>query len=202
MAGSILSTLHRFALGLGLLAGLGLVAPEIAFADRPTAGQCKRKKSKKRRKARKARRARRARRAKAFNARTIKKLQRKGYTNDEIVEKARAANYVVTKKQKRRLKKMRVRRTLIAALAAPAPAKAVAPAKPQPIDLDKTIDPNEIDFDSVPPPDGMPTGYAAKPKPAEKKKLDTSLRPSAPFVAKKAGKQEKKPIRKVLTASN
>ncbi|MEQ8279242.1 MAG: hypothetical protein RMA76_17555 [Deltaproteobacteria bacterium] len=201
MAGSIFSTLHRLALGLGLLAGLGLVAPEIAFADRPTAGQCKRKKQKKRRKARRARRAR-ARRAKAFNARTIKKLQRKGYTNDEIVEKARAANYVVTKKQKRRLKKMRVRRSLIAALATPAPAKAVAPAKPQPIDLDRTIDPNEIDFDSVPPPDGMPTGYAVKPKPAEKKKLDTSLRPSAPFVPKKAATQEKKPIRKVLTASN
>ncbi len=201
MASSLTSTLHRLALALGVVAGLGLVAPEIASAERPSTGLCKRKKSNKRKK--RARRRRAAKKA-TFNARTVKRLQKRGLTDAQIVAKAKKANYVMNKKQERRMKRMRVRRSLIAALAAPATDAPVASAPipaAKPIDLNNTIDPNDIDFDSVPPPDGMPTVARKKAEP-EKKGLDTSLRPSAPFVAKKAAPAEKKAPRKVLTAAN
>lgn len=185
--------IRRIALLLGLAAGLALVAPDVSFAsERPSATSCKKK-----RKKRKKRRARRNRRAKKrVTAKKIKRWQKRGLTNEEIVAKAEAAGYKVTKREARKLRRFKVRKSLRLALAGKtaAPAEA-APAAPMKIDLNHTMDPNDIDFDSVPPPDGTPTKYSKLESPQkEKKKLDTSLRPSAPFVekAKKADDGPKK----------
>lgn len=204
----VLPTFKRLALSLGLLAGLGLVAPDLAFAERPsTSASCKRakKNKKKKRSKRKARRARRASKKKIrrVTAKQIKRMQRRGLTDDQIVAKAHAAKYKLTKRERRQLKRLRVRKTLIAALDRPVASTvaAAAPAEPLKFDLDKTIDPNDIDFDSVPPPEGMPTEFAKKPEP--KKGLNTSLRPSAPFVAKSpAAAGEKKERRVIVSATN
>lgn len=204
MASSLTSTLHRLALAFGVVAGLGLVAPEIALAERPSAGLCKKSKAKKKKKAKRARRRAAAKKA-TFNARAAKRMQKRGMTDAQIVAKAEAAGYVMNAKQERQMKKLRVRKSLIAALSgapmddAPKAAAPIPAAKP--IDLNHTIDPNEIDFDSVAPPDGAPKVVAKKVEP-EKKGLDTSLRPSAPFVAKKTDSTEKKAPRKIFTAAN
>jgi hypothetical protein len=108
-------------------------------------------------------------------AKTIAKWQKKKMPQDQIVEKAMAAGYKVTKLEKKRLLKYKVKKPLIAKLEeaqkAPAPAAMVAEASPNKtptFDLDKTMDPNEIDFDSVPPPKGMPPEIEKK-QAAEKK---------------------------------
>ncbi|MCK6546085.1 hypothetical protein L6R52_09465 [Myxococcota bacterium] len=59
-------------------------------------------------------------------------------------------------------------------------AKAPEKKGPKHILGNELVEPNEIDFDSVPPPSGMPRKYASDQAPA-KKQLDRSLRPSAPF---------------------
>lgn len=160
--------IQRFTLALALLMGAAFAAPEAAFAS-PYAHaaddsvSCKKKRSKKRR--RRARRAR-ARRAKkrGITAKTIKRWQRKGWSNEKIVAKAKKKGYRVTKRERKRLRRYRVRkslrRDLVAMTVAAKQPEAAKPSGPQPIDIESTIDPNEIDFDSVPPPDGMDMRYA------------------------------------------
>jgi hypothetical protein len=103
-----------------------------------------------------------------ITARTIAKWQKKKMKPDLIVEKAMAGGYKITKAEKKKLLKLKVKKPLIAKLelaqkeqAAPVTASVDAPAaapKKEPFDPNKTIDPNSIDFDSVPPPKGMPPG--------------------------------------------
>lgn len=160
-----LMVLRWFTLALALLIGGALTAPELAEAapDAPHSSLCKKKRrSKKRRKTRAKKRS--PKRAKKITAKTIKRWQKKGWTNAKIVRKAKAKGYVVTKKELRRLRKYRVRKSLRKALKTELVAvAAVTPAKkrgPQRIDLNATIDPDDIDFDSVPPPEGMDMRYA------------------------------------------
>ena len=115
--------------------------------------------------------------AKKVTAKTIARWQKQKMPREEIVEKAAAAGYKVTKLEKRKLLRYKVKRPLIAQLegaqkAAPAPASEAALATKTPLkfDLEKTMDPNDIDFDSVPPPKGMPTDLAKKQRDEAEKK--------------------------------
>ena len=141
--------LRRLTLALTLVVGGAFAIPEPVEAAPQADSVCKRKKRRSKR-----------RRKKKLSAKTIKRWQKKGLSNERIVEKARARGYKVTKRERRKLKRARVRKSLIAALAAPAAKRVAAPSGPQPIDIEKTIDPNEIDFDSVAPPEGMDMRYA------------------------------------------
>lgn len=174
-----------FTLSLALVGGFA--APEAAAAP---AARCKaeKKKPKKPRAVRapkakvRAKKEKPAPAPKPVTAQTIKLWEKKGLADAEIVEKAEERGYVVGAAEKKRLEKLKVRRSLIAALGGAPAAAPVAVAAKQPIDLQKVIHPSEIDFDSVPPPSGMPRALAEKQeREKDEKKLDTSLRPSAPF---------------------
>lgn len=179
--------LSRLCLPIALVVGFSFVAPDLADASSssPSAiDSCKRKRRSKKRRARQ-RRMRRAKRAahRKVTARTIARWQRKRLKEDAIVARAMKAGYKVeSRREKRRLRKYRVRKSLIAKLVTATEQKK-APAKAQPkapeFNLDKTIDPNEIDFDSVPPPTGIPDRYSSNGANEKDQKLDTSLRPSA-----------------------
>lgn len=153
-------------LAIALLVGVAFLAPEPVeaspYADSAQSVSCKKKRKSKKRRAK--RKARRAKSKKKLTAKTIKRWQKKGWSNAKIVKKAQARGYTVTKKEAKRLKKYRVRKSLIAALEKPAAgAVAAAPAAPKgpaPIRVDVEMDPNDIDFDSVPPPDGMDMRFA------------------------------------------
>ena len=154
--------LRWFTLALALMIGGALTVPEIATAspDAPQSSVCKRKKRKKsvRRKRRRAKRAKRR-----ITAKTIKRWQRKGYSNKKIVRLAKKRGYKLTKKERRRLRRYKVRRSLRKALKTGLVAKAAPPKAPKKkgvVDLEETIDPNDIDFDSVPPPEGMDMRFA------------------------------------------
>lgn len=149
--------MRRLTLALALLVGGAFAVPDTAFA-RPSAESslCKKKKrsKKRRRKAKKAKRK--------ITAKTIKRWQKKGWSNEKIVKKAQARGYKVTKRERRKLKKLRVRKSLRLALAKPAaaPAAKPAPSGPKRIDIEAEMDPNDIDFDSVAPPAGMDMRFA------------------------------------------
>lgn len=162
--------LHGLTLSLALIIGGALSMPDLATASESSAirSSCKSKKSRRakersRRRRRAKKRARQRRRAKKVTAKTIRRWQKKGLSHAKIVKKAHARGYKVTKRQRRKLKRLRVSKRLIAALSArPAPKATLAAAArgPQPIDINTTIDPNDIDFDSVPPPEGMDMRFA------------------------------------------
>lgn len=163
------------------------MAPDLADASSssPSAiDSCKRKRRSKKRR-RRMRRRRRARRAAhhKVTARTIARWQRRRVKENTIVARAMKAGYEVkTRRERRRLRKYRVRRSLIAKLATATKKKNRAPPpekKAPDFNLDKTIDPNEIDFDSVPPPSGIPDEYSSNEQKGDQHKLNTSLRPSA-----------------------
>ncbi len=179
--------LRRLITLLAFALAFGLAAPEGSFTPSFDGIQSVEAKSKKRRRRKRRRRRAKRRASKKVTAKKISRWQRKGWSHDKILQKATAANYKVTKRERRRLKKYRVKRSLIKKLANLEAAEATpvrTAAQPnKPINIHETIDPNEIDFDEVPPPDGMPTKYATSQK-QEKKRLNTSLRPSAPFKAK------------------
>lgn len=142
--------LRRLTLALALLIGGAFAVPDLAEA-RPDAERstCKKKRRKRRKKAKKV------------TAKTIKRWQRKGWSDAKIVKKAKARGYKLTKREKRKLKKLKVRKSLRLALATPTKAEA-KPARtgPAPIRVDAEMDPNDIDFDSVAPPAGMDMRFA------------------------------------------
>jgi hypothetical protein len=169
-----MSFLARTCLPVVLLLGAAILPSEVEARGFEV---CKKKAKKKR-----------AVKRSKVTAATIAKWQKQKLSPDEIVEKATAAGYVVTKSEKAKLKRLKVKPLVITKLEmskkdAPAPAVAAPAKKKDPeFNLDRTINPNDIDFDSVPPPNGMPAEYARKQKAEqEQKKLDTSMRPSAPF---------------------
>lgn len=144
--------LHGLTLTLALAIGGAVAWPSAAeAAPGRSAVSCKRGKAKK---------------AKKLTAKTIRRWEKKGWSDEKIVKKAQARAYKVTKKERKRLTRYKVSAPLIAALAAtdaPVAKARLAPATPaarQPIDLETTIDPNDIDFDSVPPPEGMDMRFA------------------------------------------
>ncbi len=152
--------LHGLTLSLALMIGGALSVPDLAEASESSAisSHCKRKKS------RRAKKRSRRRRAKKVTAKTIRRWQKKGLSHAKIVKKAHARGYKVTKRERRKLKRLRVNKRLIAALSARRAKKttlaSARPSGPQPIDINTTIDPNDIDFDSVPPPEGMDMRFA------------------------------------------
>src|SRR5688572_16201220 len=156
---------------------LGLMSPAIAgSAERPSICKSKKKKVVKKKKTA----AKKPAKAKV-NALTISKWQKKKVPDDQIVEKATAAGYKVTKAEKKKLLKYKVKKPLIARLEGKAAEGAVADAAPATkappsFDLEKTMDPNDIDFDSVPPPKGMPDDLAKK----QKQEATESKKPAQP----------------------
>lgn len=154
--------LRQLIFALALIVGGAFAVPDAAYAG-PYSGQasCKKKRKKRKKRSRRAKRTKAAKKKK-LSAKTIKRWQKKGWSNAKIVKKAQARGYRVTKKERRKLKRFKVRKSLIAALSS-SQVGAVAsagPAKPQAIDIESTIDPNDIDFDSVPPPAGMDMRFA------------------------------------------
>lgn len=117
---------------------------------------------------------------KKVTAQAILKWHKSGMTEDEIVARASEAGYSPTAKDRAALKKGKAPKSLIAALDPGSAAEPVAEEKPKAIDLTQMTDPNDIDFDSVPPPSGVPAKYKQSAA-APKKQLDHSARPSAPF---------------------
>lgn len=167
--------------------GATFVAPPAQAAS-----TCAKKKKKK--KAPKAEAA-----PKKITAKSLLKWKKSGMTDDEIVAKAQSSGYELTSKDKAALKKAKAK-SLIAAFSGSSGAAeeeveevAATPVK-KPIDLSEITAPEDIDFDSVPPPTGVPNQHVKQQQVAEKKKLDTSVRPAAPF------EEEKKPAT-TLTAS-
>lgn len=156
--------LRRIVLALTLLVGSTFAVPDAVAA--PTRSLCKKKKkAKKKAKKAKAAAAEPEAKAKKVTAKSIKAWEKKGLNDEEIVKLAAEGGYKASKKEAKKLKKLKVRPTLLAALTgapAPAPAATAAatPKGPQPIDINTVIDPNEIDFDSVAPPKGMDMRYA------------------------------------------
>jgi hypothetical protein len=160
---------------------------------------CAKKKKKKAKKAAAA--------PKKITAATLIKWRKSGMTDDEIVAKAQAADYVMSSKDKAALKKAKAK-SLIAAFSGSSASEeeesveVAAPAR-KAIDINDITNPEDIDFDSVPPPTGIPKEHVQKSATPEKKKLDTSVRPAAPFeeekvvaavaVQKKPASSSKKP---------
>lgn len=134
---------------------------------------------------------------KKITADTLLKWKRAGMTDDEVAARATSAGYTMNERAKAKLKKAHA--TKLIGMLVPAGGAAeeeddapmvaeIKVAKPtnaaRPIDINKITAPEDIDFDSVPPPQGLPEKYVTKQP--EKKKLDTSTRPAAPFVEEEA----------------
>jgi hypothetical protein len=179
----------RIALCSSLLFGLAAISAERADA-RPAS--CAKKKKKKKPAAAK----------KPINADTLIKWRRSGMTDDEIAARAISAGYKLTAKDRAKLKKAKAK-SLIASLEPEQadeeeeaqPVKVAKPTEPEkkPIDINKITREEDIDFDSVPPPTGMPKEYAQKPqeKPAAK-----------PVVKKAPPAQTSQPSQPVAEASS
>ena len=121
-------------------------------AKRRTANRSKAKRKK-------VRRGKRRRKTKAVTAKRIRYWQRKGLSDNEIVAQvSKRGGYALTKKKWRRLKKYRIRKSLRRRLAQLHRAK--KRGEPAPINLAASMDPNDIDFDSVAPPPGMDMEFA------------------------------------------
>lgn len=187
-----MTALARFA--LVSLVSFGSIAIAAPSAEASSVCAKKKKKSKKKK----------AAAPKAVTAETLLKWRRAGMTDDEIAARAMSAGYVLNEKDKAKLKKAKAR-TLIGALEGSGGAEdegedqemIAAEPKPapsaKPININKITAPEDIDFDDVPPPQGVPSKYATAKKEPEKKKLDTSTRPSAAF-------EEEKPAQVATTA--
>lgn len=179
-----MTALARFAL-LSLVS-FGSIALAAPAAEASSVCAKKKKKSKKKK----------AAAPKAVTAETLLKWRRAGMTDDEVAARAISAGYVLTEKDKTKLKKAKAR-TLIGALEGSSGSEdegedqemiagetKAAPSS-KPININKITAPEDIDFDDVPPPSGVPSKYATAKKEPEKKKLDTSTRPSAAFEEEK-----------------
>lgn len=197
--------LRRLAL-VALLAGGPVALLSVPAEAAPSL--CKKKKAKKKKAAGEVAEAK-------ITSKTIKAWQVEGLSDDEILERCNQAGYQPTAKGIKGMKKAKVRPSIIAALTGTTPPPAAAEeevaAKPEPkrIDISKTIDPSEIDFDSVAPPAGTPAAATFAKKPAAKE---------APKVAEKKPEEQKpafipkpqataaadapKPKRVVYTAAN
>lgn len=197
--------LRRVAL-VALLAG-GPIALFSVPAE-ATPSLCKKKKAKKKKAAGEVAEAK-------ITSKTIKAWQVEGLSDDEIIERCNQAGYQPNAKGIKGMKKAKVRPSIIAALSgnapAPAPAEEEVAAKPEPkkIDISKTIDPSEIDFDSVAPPAGTPgaAAFAKKQAPKEAPKVaeKKAEEPKATFIPKPqatAAADAPKPKRVVYTAAN
>lgn len=160
-----------------IFAGLPLaVSDALASPERTSVGLCK--KGKKKRRARKARRGKRAK-SKVTSGMIIEMVET-GMSDDEIVRKAYAEGFLPTKPTLKAMKKKKVRKSLRLALRKGPPKTTVAAAKkgPQPIDLETEIDPAELDFDDLPPPEGMPAEIADKHQAAYDAKNGTESKPA------------------------
>ncbi len=170
------------------LVGAAEIAP-AALSSNPVFAAAKKKKKK-------STTAKTPAEPKKVTAQSILQMHKKGMTDDEIVARADKAGYSMSAKDRATLKKGHAPKSLMSALdpqgaSEPAPAKAapvektvVAEKKPEPINIHKVTDPNDIDFDSVPPPAGMPKQYTQHQEPA-KKQLDRSTRPPRPSMRRK-----------------
>lgn len=202
-----MTMLFRLPLVLALFSAAHFVPLAVSTAE---AASCAKKKKKKKA----APAAQEA--PKKLTSADILKWHKAGLSDDEIVARADAGGFKLTALAVSRLKKAHAPKSLILALsgkpaeapaaeeAAPtpaaAPARATVAAKPEapkvkPINITDLTDPNDIDFDSVPPPAGVPKEYQSSPKSSHvasapaKKQLDRSVRPSAPFEAPKQAAQ-------------
>lgn len=143
-------------------------------------------------------------RGKKVTAKTILRWKKAGLDDETIAAKASAAGYHLTSRDKAKLKRHHASKALLGALAnprkdesrreerrapgedrrsaAPVTVASAAPAARRPLDLTKKVRPEDIDFESVPPPAGIPKEYVRADRNAPAKKhLDHSLRPAAPF---------------------
>jgi hypothetical protein len=196
--------LRRVAL-VALLAGGPIALFSVPAEAAPSL--CKKKKAKKKKAAGEVAEAK-------ITSKTIKAWQVEGLSDDEIIERCNQAGYQPNAKGIKGMKKAKVRPSIIAALTGNTPAPAAeeeVAAKPEPkrIDISKTIDPSEIDFDSVAPPAGTPAAAAFAKKPAAKEAPKVAEKkaeePKATFIPKPqatAAADAPKPKRVVYTAAN
>ncbi len=171
-----------------------LFAPVIGITNAAVAQTAKKKK--------KTAPSRRAAAAKV-TSKSIIKWKKHGLLDDEIVQRASDGGFKMTPLAKASLKKARISKSLMAQLEGkPAPTNVgremtipeEKPAAKKPVNLAQVGDPNDIDFDSVPPPKGIPEKYVHK-DPPKKATMDRSTRPSAPFeeTAEAKPRQDAKP---------
>jgi hypothetical protein len=192
------SFLRRLSLVLALTASAGLVAVSVTPQAYAKAKKKKGKKSKS-----DSALATEDSTPKKVTVKTIFRWRKSGLSDAEIASKANDAGYQLTAADKAKLKKGHASKALIAALggkdAEPEAAKATVAQAPAPSAKPTTpgrmIDPNEIDFDSVPPPAGIPSQYMQSNHPSPKKKppIDRSMRPSAAFDDKEAATAQAQP---------
>ncbi len=190
--------LRRLALMLALVMGVSFSVPEPAqAASVSTACKKKKKRKKKRYSKKRKKRRKKSKKARKVTAKSIKRWQKKGLSNEEIVEKALAKGWKNTKRNRKKLRRARVRKSLRKAFLAQYKASknvdlaaTSAPAAAKPINIHETIDPDDIDFDSVPPPDGMPAELARQHR-------EEAARKPVAKVRKKRGKR-----RVVVSAKN
>jgi hypothetical protein len=122
-------------------------------------------------------------------SKSIIKWKKQGLSDDAIVERANDSGFKMTPIAKTSLKRARISKSLLAQLEGKPAATNVGremtipeekPAAKKPVNLAQVGDPNDIDFDSVPPPKGIPEKYVHK-DPPKRATIDRSTRPSAPF---------------------
>ena len=202
-----------------LAVGVGMVTPTISSAD-PHARSSLGKKSKKKPKPKKAEKAA-TKEAKVapVDVRTLVTWFRAGIDSEEIIARARKAGYVANKRDQKKLAERHLPASLIATLSKAAPTEST-PAEPtesdpaeddsdepkkaenaskngkkktEGIDLETIVDPNEIDFDSIPPPDGTPKQEAPR--------AAGSTAPSKSDVTKKPTQRSAQPRKPIVAAS-
>ncbi len=194
----------RIAIVARWLLALGLVtAPAWVAEAAPESTQlCKKKKKAKKAKKEKAPAA--AAKPVKIDSKVIRKWEQQGLSDDEILAKAQEAGYTPTPLGLKRMKAAKVRPSLIAALSGEPAAKieatpvAAAPKAPK-FDLDKVVDPNEINFDEVPPPKGVPERHKAGATASAP--VASAAAPKAPMVIKdEANEAPRAPARPSLLA--
>ena len=192
----IRSIIRLFAVCLSLSL-ISLPALETEARPRKTRAELRKAKKLKAKKAR--RRRARKQRAKKVTYKKILKWWKAGTSNDRIIARARKAGYVASDKDIKRLKKRRVSANLLAALqGVEAPQRKVARTKK--IDIHTIYSDDDMDFDSVPPPKGLPA-FVQNKRPAAKKSIDRSLRPSAPFKNTKSTNGARSAKRRTVVAA-
>jgi len=128
-------------------------------------------------------------------AKSIVKWSKRGDTDSEIVAKAEAAGYTVTKKDARLFKIKKLSPALISKLGGEAEADGpvvVAMKEKEKVDLTKPAKVKDIDFDDVPPPEGSAEAATAK------KKAPVAAPVEEPAEKTAAAPQDNAPIRKPI----